>query len=211
MPTYQFNDPRDADAIAQGDTGGTRWIVARNQRDANALADACKWEHCGGEIFDDAETLSMLDEDPSQFDAFARHDGTPGIPICATCGSADIAADAFAQWNPVAQGWEVSAVMDNGHACERCGGECSIEWRDTLEGEVSPTCEPLRDALLQLAENFLSGFEDDESQEGIPELLAAIRATRAQAKARAKEARKLATRAADMVERARRALAGEGA
>jgi hypothetical protein len=192
MPTYQFNDPRDADAIAQGDTGGTRWIVARNQRDANALADACKWEHCGGEIFE-------------------RNDGTPGIPICATCGSADIAADAFAQWNPVAQGWEVSAVMDNGHACERCGGECSIEWRDTLEGEVSPTCEPLRDALLQLAENFLSGFEDDESQEGIPELLAAIRATRAQAKARAKEARKLATRAADMVERARRALAGEGA
>lgn len=47
--------------------------------------------------------------------------------VCEECGSDDVSADAFARWNVHAQEWQVSAIMDKGHACENCGGECRIK------------------------------------------------------------------------------------
>jgi len=49
------------------------------------------------------------------------------VKVCATCGSDDVSADAFAKWNIGTQQWEVSEIMDKGHACEACGGECKLE------------------------------------------------------------------------------------
>jgi len=49
------------------------------------------------------------------------------VKVCAACGSEDVSADVFARWNVNTQQWEVSAIMDEGHACEACNGECEIE------------------------------------------------------------------------------------
>ncbi len=49
-------------------------------------------------------------------------------PVCARCGSDDVRADAFAIWNHAAQDWEVASIMDDGHSCEACGGECDLEF-----------------------------------------------------------------------------------
>lgn len=51
-------------------------------------------------------------------------------PVCTHCGSSDIKADAFAVWNIKKQRWDVAAVMDNGHSCEACRGECNFKWVD---------------------------------------------------------------------------------
>lgn len=55
------------------------------------------------------------------------------IKVCATCGSDDVYADAFASWDIENQRWEVGMIMDKGHACEECGGGCKIkdeEWAE---------------------------------------------------------------------------------
>jgi hypothetical protein len=49
--------------------------------------------------------------------------------VCATCGSEDVLADAFAEWDVENQCWSVQSVMDKGHYCNACGGECRIEER----------------------------------------------------------------------------------
>jgi hypothetical protein len=47
--------------------------------------------------------------------------------VCAECGSGDVLADAYAEWDIENQSWTVQNVMDNGHHCNACDGECSIE------------------------------------------------------------------------------------
>lgn len=49
-------------------------------------------------------------------------------PVCARCGSPDIAADAAARWNEDAGNWEVANVFDDGHSCDHCECEVEIEW-----------------------------------------------------------------------------------
>ena len=49
--------------------------------------------------------------------------------VCATCGSEDVLADAFAEWDVENQCWTVQSVMDKGHYCIACDGECRIEER----------------------------------------------------------------------------------
>ncbi len=46
--------------------------------------------------------------------------------VCSRCGSDDVRRDAYAAWNVETQGWELSAVFDQGY-CEACGGEASLE------------------------------------------------------------------------------------
>ncbi len=50
-------------------------------------------------------------------------------PVCLACGSQNVKADAYAEWNHKAQAWEISATFDKGSVCEDCDGETSIEWR----------------------------------------------------------------------------------
>ena len=57
--------------------------------------------------------------------------------VCATCGSEDVLADAFAEWDALNQCWSVQCVMDKGHYCNACDAECRIEERPlTEEGEA---------------------------------------------------------------------------
>ena len=50
-------------------------------------------------------------------------------PVCATCGSDDVKADAYVVWNTPAQTWEVASVFDKGAVCEACGGETRLKWK----------------------------------------------------------------------------------
>jgi hypothetical protein len=45
------------------------------------------------------------------------------IPVCARCGSDNVAADAAARWNREQQEWKVSNVFDKGHGCDDCGAK----------------------------------------------------------------------------------------
>lgn len=50
-------------------------------------------------------------------------------PVCSTCGSEDVRANADTGWNIDTQEWEIVAIFDS-TTCEVCGGECSIEWKE---------------------------------------------------------------------------------
>lgn len=68
-------------------------------------------------LADEADTFGETDRKP---DPMVRM-------VCGTCGSDDVRADAYAEWNEELQQWEVSAVFDKGAVCEPCGGETRIE------------------------------------------------------------------------------------
>lgn len=55
----------------------------------------------------------------------------PSVTIhCATCDGQNIRADAYAEWNPELQMWELVTIFDS-KDCEDCGGQCS-----TVEKEI---------------------------------------------------------------------------
>ena len=56
-------------------------------------------------------------------------------PICRTCKSDDVRADAYAAWNVEKQEWEISATFDKGAVCEDCGEETRLEWIKVGEQE----------------------------------------------------------------------------
>lgn len=45
---------------------------------------------------------------------------------CKECGSIAVVADAYAQWNPGKQDWEVASTFDKGAACNDCDGETRL-------------------------------------------------------------------------------------
>jgi hypothetical protein len=47
--------------------------------------------------------------------------------VCAHCGSDEVRADAYAQWDVEAQEWEVAQTFDKGAYCSKCDGETRIE------------------------------------------------------------------------------------
>lgn len=47
--------------------------------------------------------------------------------VCATCGSENVQADAFASWNFETQSWEIAQTFDKGSYCDDCDGECHID------------------------------------------------------------------------------------
>lgn len=48
---------------------------------------------------------------------------TRTVPVCPSCGSDNVAADAAARWSVESGQWEVSNVLDKGHGCDDCGAE----------------------------------------------------------------------------------------
>ena len=74
----------------------------------------------------------------------------PQIPTCATCGSTDVRADAYAEYNQITGVWELSTVFDKGSACETCEGACRLAWKSAPTpkriGYACETCER-RDSL----------------------------------------------------------------
>ena len=51
-------------------------------------------------------------------------------PHCSHCNSSDVLFDAYAEWNSEKQEFIIQNVMDKGHYCNECQGECSIVWRN---------------------------------------------------------------------------------
>lgn len=47
--------------------------------------------------------------------------------VCEHCGSDDVLADAYAEWNDELQTWEVANVFDKGAHCHACDGETRLE------------------------------------------------------------------------------------
>jgi hypothetical protein len=49
--------------------------------------------------------------------------------VCAHCGSEDVVADAYAEWDVESQKWEVAQTFEKGAYCSQCDGETRIEER----------------------------------------------------------------------------------
>lgn len=49
--------------------------------------------------------------------------------VCATCGSTNVLADAYCDWNIDNQRWEIVNVFEKGAVCEDCKGSCRLEER----------------------------------------------------------------------------------
>ena len=47
--------------------------------------------------------------------------------VCAHCGSDDVRADAYAEWDVEAQKWEIAQTFEKGAYCNKCDGETRIE------------------------------------------------------------------------------------
>lgn len=47
--------------------------------------------------------------------------------VCHTCGSEDVLADAYAEWNKEKQCYEVASIFDKGAYCNKCDGETTID------------------------------------------------------------------------------------
>ena len=47
--------------------------------------------------------------------------------VCAHCGSDDVRADAYAEWDVEAQKWEIAQTFEKGAYCDKCDGETRIE------------------------------------------------------------------------------------
>lgn len=52
------------------------------------------------------------------------------LPVCSSCGSVEVKADAYATWDSERQEWQVADTFDKGAWCEDCDAMTSIEWRE---------------------------------------------------------------------------------
>lgn len=49
-------------------------------------------------------------------------------PVCKACGSDEISLEVLASWDQETQQITVDDIMDKGHQCCVCDGDCSIGW-----------------------------------------------------------------------------------
>jgi hypothetical protein len=47
--------------------------------------------------------------------------------VCSVCKSAEVVADAYAEWNMETQSWELQNVLYRGAHCNSCDGPTSLE------------------------------------------------------------------------------------
>jgi hypothetical protein len=47
------------------------------------------------------------------------------VMVCGTCGTQNVLVDAWAEWNPKEQKWELAEVCQTVY-CQECDGESSI-------------------------------------------------------------------------------------
>lgn len=47
--------------------------------------------------------------------------------VCSECGSDDVLADAYAEWDEEHQRWELTDTFDKGAHCNACDGETRLE------------------------------------------------------------------------------------
>lgn len=53
---------------------------------------------------------------------------TRSTPVCATCQSDDITAQAMVQWSNETQEWELASTFRMPAHCNFCNGPCGIAW-----------------------------------------------------------------------------------
>lgn len=56
------------------------------------------------------------------------------IAICKYCGSEDVLADAYAEWDRDEQQWTIHNVFDKGAVCEKCDGDTRIVFKPMKKG-----------------------------------------------------------------------------
>lgn len=49
-------------------------------------------------------------------------------PTCNLCGSSDVLADAYAEWDSENQCWTVQQIFDKGAYCNTCDSETRLDW-----------------------------------------------------------------------------------
>lgn len=52
------------------------------------------------------------------------------VPVCKTCRSTEVIADAYVFWNYSAQRWELETVSNKAAYCAACDGETVIAWEE---------------------------------------------------------------------------------
>ncbi len=68
-------------------------------------------------------------QEPSQIVVNRRASrATRSTPVCSSCGSDDIIAQATAQWSNESQEWELANTFDQPAHCVNCSGPCGINW-----------------------------------------------------------------------------------
>ena len=50
------------------------------------------------------------------------------IPTCSCCNGSDVLFDAYAVWDQENECFAIVNVMDKGHYCQACDGECTFKW-----------------------------------------------------------------------------------
>lgn len=80
--------------------------------------------------------------------------------VCATCGSDDVKADAYATWNTETQEWECAQTFDKGAYCNKCDGETTLEEKP-LRGDDRKAA---RARELALADGWQPGDEDTAAE-----------------------------------------------
>jgi hypothetical protein len=51
-------------------------------------------------------------------------------PVCTRCGSRDVLADAFAEWNDEKQRWGLQNTFDKGSWCQECDDVTTLRWEE---------------------------------------------------------------------------------
>ena len=66
--------------------------------------------------------------------------------VCKHCGSINVRADAYVEWNKERQDWEIFTVYDKGSVCEDCDGECTIV--DVPDEDIKNNIPLTREAVM---------------------------------------------------------------
>lgn len=61
--------------------------------------------------------------------------------VCSTCGSEDVYADAYAEWDVANQCWKVANTFDKGAHCGACDGETRIDEVPDDSGQAALAAE----------------------------------------------------------------------
>lgn len=80
--------------------------------------------------------------------------------VCETCGSSDVLADAYAEWDTVTQEWGLQNTFDKGAHCNTCDGETRLA-DEPLDGD---DLNEARAHYLALEHGWLPGDEDTAIQ-----------------------------------------------
>lgn len=75
----------------------------------------------------------------SVLDALPKPVENPITMVCRECGSGDVRADAYAEWDDDAQVWQIFITFDKGAFCNACDGETRLEEKPLPAG---PTTRP---------------------------------------------------------------------